>query len=56
MTRNRGSLPAEAVGKRVRGRLRNGSPFRDWPADGRGGCRWTLIGDPHDIIDYEVIG
>lgn len=55
MTRNRGHLPPEAVGKRVRVRLRNGVTCDSWPADGRGGCRWTLTGDTHDILAYQVI-
>ena len=60
MSPNRGSCPPEAEGKRVRVRLRHavdaGLPdTRDWPADGRGGCRWSLTGDPFDIAEYEVI-
>lgn len=55
MTRNLGHLPIEAEGKRVRGRLRNGTAFSGWPADGRGACRWSLTRSPFDIEFYEVI-
>jgi hypothetical protein len=51
---NPGHLPADAIGKRVRGVLRNGEQFSDWAADGRGGCRWTLRQLPHDIVQYEI--
>ncbi len=54
MTPNPGHLPPEAAGKRVRVVLRYGG-VRQWPADGRGGCRWTLTGSPFDILHYEVI-
>ena len=54
MKPNPGHLPADAIGKRVRGVLRNGERFSDWAADGRGGCRWTLRQLPHDIVTYEI--
>ena len=52
---NPGHLPDDAVGRRVRVRLRNGTVSNEWPADGRGGCRWTRTGDPFDIDGYEVL-
>lgn len=61
---NPGHLPEEAIGKRVRVLLAKGklgdcdpNPMSPpgWAADGQGGCRWTLTGDPHDIAEYEVI-
>ena len=64
MMRNPGHLPEGAEGRRVRVVLANGRPGRSddnpmsppgWAADGRGGCRWTLLGDPFDIAYYEVI-
>ena len=55
MRPNPGHLPDDAAGKRVRVTLRNGSrPTGDWAADGRGACRWSLPGRPHDIVAYEV--
>jgi len=61
-----GTVPADAVGKRVRVILRNPQdegprepPYADantqavptgWAADGRGGCRWG-IGRKHDDFD-----
>ncbi len=57
MTPNPGFCPPEATGKRVRVRLANGDrPRSDWAADGRGGCRWSLTGDAHDIAAFEVVG
>lgn len=57
MKPNPGYCPREAIGKRVRVTLANGivvvSP--GWPADGKGACRWTLLGRPHDIAEFEVI-
>lgn len=65
MTPNPGHLPPDAEGKRVIVELRSGSVCgrepvtstapRGWAADGRNGCRWTLLGRPHDILFYEVI-
>lgn len=62
MKPNPGHLPDEAIGKRVRVRLADGSIPRDvkgaprgWPADGRGGCCWALRQFPFDIAEYEVI-
>jgi len=63
MQPNRGYLPSEAIGKRVRVLLADGAINRDvdpsappgWAADGKGGCRWSLTGRPHDIAQYEVI-
>lgn len=64
MKPNPGYCPAEAAGKRVRLWLAHGgiaacddNPMSPpgWAADGRGGCRWTLTGAPHDIAFYEVI-
>jgi len=61
---NPGHLPTEAIGKRVRVRFPDGREGRcddnpmsppGWAADGRGGCRWSLTGRPHDIAEYEVI-
>ncbi len=65
MKPNPGHCPEEAIGKRVIVKLAKGhvegtepvtstSP-RGWAADGRHGCRWTRLGHPHDIAEYEVI-
>lgn len=64
MQPNPGFLPRVAIGKRVRVLLANGARNREpdpsappgWAADGKGGCRWTLTGRPHDIKEFEVIG
>lgn len=64
MTPNPGFCPREAIGKRVRVQLADGTVNRDvdpsappgWAADGKGGCRWSLTGRPHDIAQFEVIG
>jgi hypothetical protein len=51
-------LPEEAQGKRVivelaGGQVHGEKPAGDagagWAADGRGGLRWSLTGDPHDV-------
>lgn len=64
MRPNPGHLPEEAIGKRVRVRLANGELGRSdnnpmsppgWAADGRGGCRWSIEGQPHDIVEFEVL-
>lgn len=55
MKRNYGHLPGDAIGRRVRVKLANGRVCDGWPADGKGGCRWTLTGHPFDIAEYEVI-
>lgn len=56
MQRNPGHLPADAVGKRVRVRLRNGREGTgSWPADGPQGCNWRRCGHPFDIQFYEVV-
>lgn len=58
MKSNPGHCPRAAVGKRVTGTLRNGDRFGQpggWPADGKAGCRWSLIGHPHDIEFFEVV-
>ena len=37
-------------------RLANGTLSEQaWPADGKGGCRWTLTGHPYDIAEYQVV-
>jgi hypothetical protein len=42
------------AGKRVFVRLRSGiMPKESWPADGRGGARWTLEDHPFDILHYK---
>lgn len=57
MRPNPGHCPDEAIGRRVRVALRNGSrPADAWAADGRGGCRWSLTGSPFDVVEYEVAG
>lgn len=51
-----GFCPSEAKGKRVFVKLRNGlRPKESWPADGKGGCRWSL-GEQHpfDIVAYVI--
>ena len=63
MRMNHGYVPAEAVGKRVVVELRNGricgrEPVTTvtpagWAADT---SRWSLTGEPFDIIGYEVLG
>lgn len=56
MRTNYGVCPADAAGKRVKVRLRNGmKPEQSWAADGRYGCRWTLTDHPFDIVEYEVL-
>ncbi len=62
MRPNRGTIPAEAVGKRVVVTLRNGrvcgqEPVTTvtpagWAADT---SRWSLTGEPFDIVSYEVL-
>ena len=47
--------PPVAEGKRVDVLLRCGVIARDWPADGKGACRWTLSGQAHDIVEFEVL-
>nr|WP_165388340.1 hypothetical protein [Sphingomonas populi] len=54
MPANPGYCPAEAAGKRVDVLLANGSR-RQWPADGKQGCCWTIRGIPADIREYEVV-
>lgn len=62
MQANPGYLPREAKGKRVRVELANGrmgstdnNPMSPpgWAADT---TRWTLLGHPHDVRNFEVIG
>jgi len=64
MKRNPGYCPEEAKGKRVRVQLANGIRPKDndgpgmqpgWAADGKGGCRWSRTGSPHDIEFYAVV-
>lgn len=55
MIRNRGKCPTDAEGKRVRVLLANGAIAGPWPADGKAGCRWTIVGHPFDIKKYEVV-
>lgn len=57
MKPNPGYLPREAIGKRVRVRLERDTPgvTKDWPADGKAGCRWTRTGCEFDIAEWEVI-
>jgi hypothetical protein len=64
MRPNPGYLPVEAIGKRVRVRLAHGglgatdaNPMSPpgWAADGKGACRWSITGQPHDIREFEVI-
>lgn len=64
MIPNRGYLPDEARGKRVRVILANGMvPNCDatsattppgWAADGREGVRWSRTEAPHDIDQWEI--
>ncbi len=52
-----GKQPPRTSGKRVKVRLRNGmEPPSAWPADGKGGCRWSLPGGPFDIVEYQLAG
>lgn len=58
MRPNPGYCPAEAEGRRVKVLLAGddeGATPREWQADGRGGCRWSIQGDRFDIREYEVI-
>lgn len=62
MKPNPGHLPKEAIGKRVRVRLADGSLPKDvagappgWAADGPNGCNWKHRNFPYDIAEYEVI-
>jgi uncharacterized protein YodC (DUF2158 family) len=57
MMPNPGHLPREAIGKRVRVRLERGPAgvVKDWPADGKGGCRWTRTGSEFDIAEWELV-
>jgi hypothetical protein len=64
---NKGELPRGARGKRVRVKLRwsGEEPFYNsdvtsaippgWPADGKGGCRWSLDGGDYDITHYVIM-
>lgn len=65
-TPNRGFLPEECKGKRVRVQLRRDgepkyaseySPMLNpgWPADGRFGLRWSLRNDPFDVVGYRML-
>jgi hypothetical protein len=57
MKPNPGYCPGEAVGKRVKVRLRNGMrPAESWAADGKGGANWEISNPPGpwDITHYEV--
>ena len=58
---NHGVMPGEAAGKWVRVKLRNGRICEDWPADGKGACRWTFTpeGKPSrdfDVVEWEIVG
>jgi len=62
--RNPGHLPDDAIGKRVRVKLRNGSIGSEdggsmvppgWAADGKGACNWRLKNHPFDIEYYVVL-
>ena len=55
-TANPGHCPPEALGKRVNVRLRNGRVCEGWMADGKGGCPWSMPGNDHDIVAYELAG
>jgi hypothetical protein len=61
---NQGKMPADAKGKRIRGKLRNGRRFGfeevnagqqpGWPADS---TRWSIEpAHPFDIVEWELIG
>lgn len=62
---NAGTCPTRAMGKRVAVILRNGSVCGEkpvangapagWPADGKGGCRWSLTGHDFDIVKYRIL-
>lgn len=62
--KNPGRLPDECKGKRILAKMRHGGIGRydegpmspkGWPADGQGGCRWKLIGDETDIVEYAIL-
>ncbi|MDQ2762103.1 MAG: hypothetical protein M3Y22_00965 [Pseudomonadota bacterium] len=55
MKPNPGHCPPAAIGKRVRVRLANGNVAGPWPADGKGGVRWSRSGHPFDISEFEVV-
>jgi hypothetical protein len=62
---NHGRMPGLAAGKRIVVELRNGSICGEqpvgsgspagWPADGKGGCRWSLEGSDFDIVRYRIL-
>ena len=53
---NPGRMPGLCAGKRVEVELRNGSkPKESWPADGKGGCRWSLEGHAFDIVRFRIV-
>jgi uncharacterized protein YifN (PemK superfamily) len=59
-----GHMPAELTGKRVVVQLRSGDidgvePVSTvtpsgWAADGRQGCRWTLLGVEWDVVAWKL--
>ena len=66
-TENKGALPDEAIirdeagnvtgYRKVRVKLRCGRvPAESWPAAGQWpATRWTLLGDSHDILEFEIL-
>lgn len=64
MLPNPGFCPQSMRDKRVVVQLANGricgreqvtsTTPTGWAADGRQGCRWTLTGDPFDIVGWQV--
>jgi hypothetical protein len=51
-----GRCPPEAMGKRVRVKLRNGSTF-EAPADApRGAVNWTRGESPFTVVEWELAG
>lgn len=53
--KNYGFYPPVLSGRRVKVTLRNGMrPPESWPVDGKSpATRWSLTGDPFDIVEFE---
>lgn len=62
---NAGRCPTREMGKRVAVELRNGQRHGEkpvsptspagWPADGKGGCRWTFTKGPPSYLGHRVV-
>lgn len=63
-SRNAGRRPPNSAGKRALVILATGKEPRyddnpmsppGWAVDGKGAARWTITGDPWDIVFYKLI-